>query len=355
MTLEVAEVPVGDFIADELSSRGWTRAEFAEILGRPPQFVSEIITGKKELTRESAAQIAAAFNTSPDIWLSLQDRYHLWRQQLSSKKQSELSDVRLRARLKELAPVAILRQRGVITSATLAGQAEQLKNLLELESIDDSPKFAAAARRSNPADTVSPTQISWLACVRHGARELDAETYDRTALIQLVEKLSNHLATPTNFRRLPDVFANVGVRLVYVEAFPSSKLDGCSFMLDGHPVIGLSGRGKRLDKVLFTLLHEAAHIILGHVDEIAIIDDADDSFTMGEEKSADKYAVKWILPGDLLSVPDRISSEWVEQVATSRGVHPIVVIGRLQNQGKLTWRTSLVKGAPAVTRYLEAW
>jgi HTH-type transcriptional regulator / antitoxin HigA len=354
MTLEVAVAPAGDFIARELSSRGWTRAEFAEILGRPPQFVSEVITGKKEITRESAAQIGAAFNTSPDIWLTLQDRYFLWHQQLNGKKQSELSAVRLRARLKELAPIAILRQRRVITSPTLAGQAEQLRELLELQSIDDSPTFAAAARRSNPAEAVSATQVSWLACVRRRARALEAEKYDRAAFIKLVENLSNHLAIPENFRGLPELFAAVGVRVVYIEAFPSSKLDGCSFMLDGHPIIGLSGRGKRLDKVLFTILHEAAHIVLGHVDDITIIDD-DDSFTMGEEKSADTYAVKWILPGDLVSVPERISSEWIEKIATSRGVHPIVVIGRLQNQGRLTWRTSLVKGAPSVTRYLEEW
>jgi HTH-type transcriptional regulator / antitoxin HigA len=56
-------------------------------------------------------------------------------------------------------------------------------------------------------------------------------------------------------RRLPEA----GVRLVYVEAFPSSKMDGCAFALDdGSPVLGISGRGKRLDKVLFTLLHELA-------------------------------------------------------------------------------------------------
>ena len=200
MTIEVAVAPVGEYIADELSSRGWTQAEFAEILGRPPQFVSEVITGKKEITRESAAQIGAAFATSADMWLSLQDRYYLWRQQLDGEQQSELTEVRLRARLKELAPIAILRQRGVITSPTLAGQAEQLRELLELETIDDSPTFAAAARRSNPAELVSAMQISWLACVRHRARALDPAKYARTAFIKLIEQLSSYLATPAHFR-----------------------------------------------------------------------------------------------------------------------------------------------------------
>ena len=81
MNAALAEIfPVGEMLADELEARGWTQAEFAEILGRPAQFVSEIISGKKEITRESATQIAAALGTSPEMWLTMQDRYYLWRQ-----------------------------------------------------------------------------------------------------------------------------------------------------------------------------------------------------------------------------------------------------------------------------------
>ena len=66
-----AEVfPAGEYLADELDARGWTQADFAEVLGRPAQFVSEIISGKKEITRESAAQIAAALGTSAEFWLN---------------------------------------------------------------------------------------------------------------------------------------------------------------------------------------------------------------------------------------------------------------------------------------------
>src|SRR5207248_2735279 len=69
-----------------------------------------------------------------------------------------------------------------------------------------------------------------------------------------------------DFADLPELFAEVGVRLVYVEMLPSGKIDGCAMFVDGYPVIGLSGRGKRLDKVLLTLLHEIAHILLAHID-----------------------------------------------------------------------------------------
>ena len=93
----VAQIPVGQFIAKELEERDWTQADFAAILGRPTQFVSEIITGKKEITRESAAQIGAALGMSPDYFLNLQNAYLLDEQAKNSTTQRDLSEVRRRA------------------------------------------------------------------------------------------------------------------------------------------------------------------------------------------------------------------------------------------------------------------
>ena len=120
MNVVLAEVfPAGEFLADELDARGWTQAEFAAILDRPAQFVSEIISGKKEITRESAAQIGAALGTSAEMWLSLQDQYLLWLQKQDSKSQSDLDDVRRRARLNAKGPIPLLRKAGVLKGKSL--------------------------------------------------------------------------------------------------------------------------------------------------------------------------------------------------------------------------------------------
>lgn len=52
-TLTPAEVfPPGEYLRDELEERGWTVTEFAEIIGRPVQAVSEILNNKKEITTD---------------------------------------------------------------------------------------------------------------------------------------------------------------------------------------------------------------------------------------------------------------------------------------------------------------
>lgn len=346
--------PVGEHLLEELDDRGWTQAEFAEILGRPPQVISEIVSGRKEITRESAAQIAAALGTSPQFWLNLQDQYHLWRQAQDASTRKQLDDVRLRARLNDLAPLAVLRKRGVITATTPQGQAEQLYRLLEIDSIDQEPRLPMAARRSNAAERVSPAQVAWLACVRRQAEQRRVSTYSVKALRALAERLSRLVRDPAAFAGLPFLFADAGVRLVHVEAFPSSKIDGASFDMDGTPVIGLSGRGHRLDKVLYTLLHEVAHVVLDHIADGLILDEGDGD-GRDREQDADRQARDWALPGPLPAVPDRINQSWLTRVATSLGVHPIIVVGRLQNDSVLNWRSLLAKDAPTVTEYLRSW
>jgi hypothetical protein len=48
------------------------------ILGWPTQFVCEVINGKNEITRESAAQIGAVLGQAAEMWLSLLDQYPSW-------------------------------------------------------------------------------------------------------------------------------------------------------------------------------------------------------------------------------------------------------------------------------------
>lgn len=348
--------PVGDFLSEELEERGWSQAQFAEILGRPAQVVSEIITGKKEITRESAAQIGAALGTSPELWLNLQNSYLLWKHAQNPATSRALSNVQKRAELNDLAPVTLLRKRGFLTAIDLDDQLAEVHALLAA-----SPGQDIAARRSNAAESLSPLQNAWLACVGTIAAERTVAPYSRSGLIELAGTLSTRAQTPESLDSLPRDFAAVGVALVYVESFPGGRFDGCAFIAENTPVIGLSGRGKRLDRVLFTLLHEVAHVTLAHVssDGGAVIDSSEDSPTAhGDEHSeaaADELASTWLFPGDLPSVPARPTRAWLQTEADTRGVHPAVLLGQLQRRGALPWNSTLATGMPVAEPIVSHW
>ncbi|MCA0438738.1 MAG: HigA family addiction module antidote protein [Austwickia sp.] len=351
--------PPGNFLLEELDARGWSQADFAEVLGRPTQLVSGIILGKKAVTTETATQIGAALGTGADLWLNLQSSYDLWLAGHNAEDQRALDDVRTRSRMRELAPVPELRRRHLLPDGPLADQARALCELLEIPDLTGEPTFAASARRHNADQSVTPTQKVWLACARRKARDRTVGAVDREALKQLSEGLTRQIRDAADFARLPAIFAAVGVRLVYVEPFAGSKISGVSFLLDDdptQPVIALSGWGKRLDKVLFTLLHEAAHVVLGHArpGQFVIDEGEGDGRSDPQEKSANDLADKWCLPLPM-NLPANIRRTWLAAEAERQGVHPIVIVGRLQHQGVIDWKSELVRGAPRVDEHLAAW
>lgn len=356
-TPRIAEVfPAGEHLAEELEARGWAQADFAEILGRPAQFVSEVISGKKEVTRESAAQIAAALGTSPEFWLNLQDTYLLWQQAQDEGTRANLNVVKTRAKLREVAPVSLLVKRGFISDSDPETQKRELLELLDLESFEDGRSIGVAARRSNGDEAVNVMQRAWVACVRATAQRLTVANYSETALKKLAGELSGKARDPESVAGFQELFAAAGVKLVYVEGFPGGKFDGCAFMLEERPVIGISGRWKRLDKVLFTILHEIAHVLLGHVPigGEPIVDDFSQARLPTEEK-ADELAASLAISGPLPVVPVRPSASWIAAAAERLHVHPIVLIGRLQSDSQLSWKTTLVRDAPTVIDQLERW
>src|SRR5207249_5291148 len=64
--------PPADFIKEELETRGWSQADLAAIMGRAPNVISELLTGKRSITRKTAEELAEAFDTTAQFWLDLQ-------------------------------------------------------------------------------------------------------------------------------------------------------------------------------------------------------------------------------------------------------------------------------------------
>ena len=346
-TFNPAEVfPAGEYLRDELEERGWTVSEFAEILGRPIQAVSEILNGKKEITTETAFAFADALGTNPELWLNLQTNFRL--HEARSATERGLSPVARRARLRGLIPLSKAKARGWLPDTDDLDQLEAAAGeLLGLSNLDEQPSFALAARRSNSNESISPEQVAWLAHVRRvGGARGGAFTFDPSALGRLAADLPKRTSLDTcALRRVPEWFAECGVIVVFSEGLPGGKLDGAvTFLADGRPVIGLTTRGDRFDSVLFTLLHEAAHLTLGHItpgaQSIVDIDVAEEQ-TEPIEREANVQATAWLFPQgfqfEAASVPA------VARGAERYGVHPSVIVGQIHRQtGNWGWQRAKI-------------
>lgn len=67
----------GEFLVDELEEIEMTRTELARQLDVPPNRISQLIRGKRDLTADTALRLGRFFGTGPELWLNLQKAYEL--------------------------------------------------------------------------------------------------------------------------------------------------------------------------------------------------------------------------------------------------------------------------------------
>jgi addiction module HigA family antidote len=67
----------GEILADELVELGMSATELARVIQVPPNRISQIISGKRAITADTALRLGRWFGTGPDIWLNLQQAHEL--------------------------------------------------------------------------------------------------------------------------------------------------------------------------------------------------------------------------------------------------------------------------------------
>ena len=67
----------GEILADELEETGITATELARQLRVPQNRISQIITGKRAITGDTALRLGHWFGNSAEFWLNLQASFDL--------------------------------------------------------------------------------------------------------------------------------------------------------------------------------------------------------------------------------------------------------------------------------------
>lgn len=325
----------GEYLSDELEARGWSQTELADILGRPAPHINQIVKGRRPVTPEIAKELAAAFGTSPMVWLNLEAAYRL-----HANAEPVSPRIAIRAKLRHAYPIREMMKRGWIESASDSGAVLRFFGISEPDQV---PVLAHAAKRTGYAATLNGIQLAWLFRVKKVASTMLVKDYSERALKEAVPALRELLLEPEGVREVPKILADCGVRFVVVEHIPSSKTDGVCFWLDDKmtaPVIGMSLRLDKIDNFWFVLRHEIEHVLRKHGREEAIVDSEIDTGapTRNEEEDvANAAAADFCVPEaemrDFILRNDPLfREENVLNFAWRMKVHPGLVVGQLQRR-----------------------
>ena len=65
----------GEILADELAEIDISGTELARQINVPPNRISQIISGKRSISADTALRLGKWFGTGPNIWMNLQQAY----------------------------------------------------------------------------------------------------------------------------------------------------------------------------------------------------------------------------------------------------------------------------------------
>lgn len=331
--------PPGDRLKEELDARGWTQADLADILGRPPRLISEIITAKRAITPETARGLGQALGTGAELWMNLESHYQLSRTPIANHA------VVRRTQIYGQFPVKDMQKRGWLKPVTGLDAIEtELKSYFQISSLDEGVKIPHAAKKTS-YDRVSMLQAAWLLRALQLAPSVSVSKYATTNLEPLYATLRSCVAQPSDAAKVPQLLSKAGIRLVVIAPLPGSKIDAACMWFKDQPLIALTLRYDKHDIFWHALFHELDHIEHSEGMSEPIVDSdllSDCSHGAQSEKRANRTAASRLIPFEemerfISSVNPFYSDAAILNFAANLKVHPGIVIGQLQHRGLVPW------------------
>ncbi len=328
-------VSPGQILTQELEARDWTQRDLAAIMGRPYQAVNEIINGNKQITPDTARELAYAFGTSIDFWMALEANYRLHIAEQNEKEQ----EIQKRSQLYSTAPIREMVKRGWIKgSENVATLERQVLSFFKVSTLSDAMSKSASFRVAQNREVEIASQLAWVQRVENLAEDQEIGNFSVDRLRKAIPSILDLSSVLDSITHVPEKMNELGVHFILLPHLPKTYLDGVAISTSKNPIIGLTLRYDRVDSFWFTLLHELAHILSGH--RGVILDDTEQrvgSANHYEEDEANRLAMEWLVDQKALldfidEVKPYFSKPAIEEFSTQMRRHPGIVLGQLHHR-----------------------
>lgn len=346
--------PPGDTILDFLEERDWTQQQLADRLGYSLKHVNQLIKAKVPLTEDAAIRLQNVLGASVGFWLTREAQYRE-RMALLAAAERQIAMVPWLERfpIKEMmdAGALVKRRLDAKSKPQLVGELLGFYGVASPDQWETQYECMQWSFRRSREDQADVAAISaWLRMGEKVAEKLDGPPYDETRFKAALTEIRGLTSLqPHEFQpRMQQLLYEAGVAFVLLPALPRAHVSGVARWLNAHrPLIQLTLYGKQNDKFWFSFFHEAAHILLhGRQKKSVFLDDPAKSGSLSkEELEANDWARDFLIPTKLTaamaSLPKTKSA--VTEFARSIGVHPAIVVGRMQHDQLLdvTWLNDL--------------
>lgn len=322
--------PPGATIKEQLNDRGMSQKEFAARMDMSEKHISKLINGDVRLTPETAVRLEMVLGIPTKFWNNLEAIY---REKIIKAEAENAMDADVE--MAKHFPYSEMAKFGWVPETRDAKEKvvylRKYFEVVALSLLGSDQITRIACRRLAITEKSDLALMAWAQEAKIKARDIQTAPINIKGLIAAIPEIRKMtVLKPKDFcpqikKRLEDC----GIALVFLPHLKGSFLQGASFMDGNKIVVGLTARGKDADKFWFSLFHELAHIVLGHV-----------GLPNGTSEEDEKDADKW--SGDTLISYDDFeefkherdySEKSVLRFAKDQGIAPGIVVGRMQLEG----------------------
>lgn len=337
-------VPPGVTIADLLEERSWTQVEFALRIGFTPKHVNLLIKGQATINEETALRLERVLGSTISFWLTREVQY---REALTRQSESDSLEVDA-GWLKEL-PIRDMISLGWIRQWTRKGQ--QVAECLRFFGVASVSawrskwdKELVAFRLKKKSLNNRGSIAAWICQCEREAHAVNCLPFDESKfkeILKMARKMTEEDLS-VFMPKLKEMCASVGVVLTVVPGPKGCGVFGAArWLTSKNALIMLSNYYKSNDQFWFSFFHEAGHLLL-HPRRVFFID-VEGQLYSEEEEEANKFASNLLIPPgleeQLCDVP--LNEDSIKRFAKKIDIAPGIVVGRLQKEGLLGWRTNL--------------
>ena len=323
-------VPPGATIRDQLKDRGMSQKEFAARMDLSEKHVSKLINGEVQLTPEVAVRLEMVLGIPAKFWNNLEAIY---RETLLKVEAENIMDedeaIAKQFPYKEMAEYGWVQETKNIKEKVV--YLRQFFGVVKLSLLENEQITRIACRRLAITEKADLALMAWAQEARIQARSIQTAPIDIKRLIAAIPQIRDMtIMEPNEFcPEIKAILENCGIALVFLPHLKGSFLQGASFVDGKKIVVGLTTRGKDADKFWFSLFHELAHIILGHIGNT-------NGTTEQEEKDADSWSENTLIdPIEFESFKHKkvYTKRSVLDFAKEQKIAASIVVGRMQKEG----------------------
>lgn len=322
--------PPGATIKEQLSDRGMNQKEFSARMDMSEKHISKLINGDVQLTPEMAVRLEMVLGVPAKFWNNLEAIYREKLIKIEAENAMDADEILAKKfPYKEMAEYGWVPETRDVKEKVI--NLRKYFEVVELSLLENNQITRIACRRLAITEKSDLALIAWTQEAKFKARSLETSSINiKTLVLELPSIREMTILKPDEFcPRLREMLADCGIALVFLPHLKGSFLQGATFMDGNKIVVGLTARGKAADKFWFSLFHELAHIILGHIRQV-------DGTTEQDEADANAWSRDMLIPMEdfeNFKVKRDFSCESVCKFAKIQGIAPGIVVGRLQNEG----------------------